>query len=115
MARQHRRQKQDVRLTRVRADIKALSDKVDYLSRRKVLSWAGGVCRSVVVSHLPGGKTQNPRQCQVGQDAHISGGCELQVVNLSMSASAGPPRATFRLSVVPAEPRVGDRLKTRSV
>ena len=40
-------------------------------------------------------------------------------VNLSMSARAGFPRATFRARVVPAEPpptsRAGDRHKTRSV
>ena len=72
MARHHRRQKQDVRLavtesaTRVRADIEALSDKVDQLSRRNVLSCAGrfllAVVAGVVVNHLPGGRTQNPRQ-----------------------------------------------------
>ena len=48
MARQHRRQKQDVRLavteseTRVRADIKAFSDKVDQLSRRSLLKRLAG-------------------------------------------------------------------------
>ena len=72
MARHHRRQKQDVRravtesATRVRADIEALSDKVDQLSRRNVLSCAGQFLRivgaGVVVNHLPGGRTQNPRQ-----------------------------------------------------
>ena len=109
MARQHRRQKQDVQHavteseTRVRADIKAVSDQ---LSRRSLLE------RLAILGGLAGlaglGVTVLawifPRQRQVGLDVTH------HRVNLSMSASAGLPSATFRLRarVVPAE-------QTRSV
>ena len=135
MARHHRRQKQDVRravtesATRVRADIEALSDKVDQfgskqnrLSRRSLLMGLAGLGVAVLTWIFP-------RQRQVGRDVTFSvtsdhgvrgagtpqiasgkAGGRHHHVNLSMSARAGLPSATFRFRarVVPAE-------QTRSV
>ena len=97
MARQHRRQKQDVQHavteseTRVRADIKAVSDQ---LSRRSLLE------RLAILGGLAG---------LAGLGVKVLAWI-FPRVNLSMSASAGLPSATFRLRarVVPAE-------QTRSV
>ena len=127
MVRRHRRPKRDrlaVRESeqRVRADIRALHDKIDQLSRRSVRTGLAGLGIAVLAWIFP-------RQGQPRRDVHISGGGRdavsgggtPQVVNRDFSAHVvlGPPRVTVKAEVVPTETpttgRAGGRHKTRRV